>query len=145
MIQQITVFIENRPGRLTDILKVLAKHQIDLNGISIADSSDFGLFRMILSDPEKGQEVLKQSGYIVKSTDVLAIDVHDTPGGLLHALDSIAQKGINVLYMYAFGTKLSSRAMIIIKTDDNQRTTSILTQIGVEVLSLDEVEKRLNI
>lgn len=145
MIQQTTVFIENRPGRLTDILKVLAEHQIDLNGISIADSSDFGLFRMILSNPEKGQEALKQNGYIVKSTDVLAIDVHDTPGGLLQALESVAQEGINVSYMYAFGTKLSSRAMIILKTDDNQRTAALLSGIGVEVLSLAEVEKRLTI
>ncbi len=145
MIQQVTVFIENRPGRLTDILRVLAEHQIDLNGISIADSADFGLFRMILSDPEKGQDVLKKSGYIVKSTDVLAIDVHDTPGGLLHALESVAAEGINVQYMYAFGTKLSSRAMIIIKTDDNQRTAALLKQIGVDVLSLAEVEKRLTI
>lgn len=145
MIQQTTVFIENRPGRLTDILRVLAGHQIDLNGISIADSFDFGLFRMILSDPEKGQEVLKQNGYIVKSTDVLAIDVHDTPGGLLYALESVAKEGINVQYMYAFGSKLASRAMIIIKTDDNQRTTALLREIGVEVLSLAEVEKRLTI
>ena len=145
MIQQTTVFVENRPGRLTDILRVLAEHKIDLNGISIADSEDFGFFRMILSDPEKGQDVLKKSGYIVKSTDVLAIDVHDTPGGLLHALESLAAKGINVQYMYAFGTKLSSRAMIIMKTDDNKRSTVLLKEIGVDVLSLEEVEKRLTV
>lgn len=145
MIQQITAFIENRPGRLTDILKVLAAHQIDLNGISIADSSDFGLFRMILSDPEKGQKLLQESGFIVKSTEVLAIDVHDTPGGLLSALESLSQLHINVQYMYAFGTKLSAHAMIILKTDENQRACDALTRAGVEVLSPEEVEKRLTI
>ena len=145
MIQQITAFIENRPGRLTDILKVLAEHQIDLNGISVADSSDFGLFRMILSDPEKGQQVLQQNGYIVKSSEVLAIDVRDTPGGLLHALESLSQQNINVQYMYAFGTKRSAHAMIILKTDENQRAANTLLQSNVEVLSLEEVEKRLTI
>lgn len=145
MIQQITAFIENRPGRLTDILKVLAEHQIDLNGISVADSSDFGLFRMILSNPEKGQQVLQQNGYIVKSSEVLAIDVRDTPGGLLHALESLSQQNINVQYMYAFGTKLSAHAMIILKTDENQRAANTLLQSNVEVLSLEEVEKRLTI
>ena len=131
MIQQITAFIENRPGRLTDILKVLAEHGIDLNGISIADSSDFGLFRMILSDPERGQEILKQNGYIVQSTEVLAIDVHDAPGGLLYALTSLSQLEINVQYMYAFGTKLSSHAMVILKTDENQRAAAALEKAGV--------------
>ena len=145
MIQQITVFVENRPGRLTHILRVLADHQIDLNGISVADSTDFGLLRLILSDPEKGKEVLKQSGYIVKSSEVMAIDVHDAPGALLQAMDSLSQQNINVQYMYAFGTKLSAHAMIIIKTDDNHRAAEILTQTGVEVLSLKEVEKRLTI
>lgn len=145
MIQQITVFIENRPGRLTDILKVLARHQIDLNGISVADSSDFGLFRMILSDPVKGQEVLQQNGYIVKTTEVLAIDVHDAPGGLLHALELLSNAGINVAYMYAFGTKLSSHAMIILKTDENKLSEQLLTRAGVAVLSLNEVEERLTI
>ncbi len=145
MIQQITAFIENRPGRLTDILKVLAEHGIDLNGISIADSSDFGLFRMILSDPERGQEILKQNGYIVQSTEVLAIDVHDAPGGLLNALESLSQLAINVQYMYAFGTKLSAHAMVILKTDENQRATAALIKAGVDVLSLQEVEKRLHI
>ena len=145
MIQQITAFIENRPGRLTDILKVLAEHQIDLNGISVADSSDFGLFRMILSDPEKGQQVLQQNGYIVKSSEVLAIDVRDTPGGLLHALESLSQQSINVQYMYAFGTKRSAHAMIILKTDENQRASNTLLQSNVEVLSMEEVEKRLTI
>lgn len=145
MIQQITAFIENRPGRLTDILTVLAEHQIDLNGISIADSSDFGLFRMILSEPERGQEVLKQNGYIVQSTEVLAIDVHDVPGGLLRALEALSELSINVQYMYAFGTKLSSHAMVILKTDENQRAAARLIEVGVEVLSLEEVEKRLHV
>lgn len=145
MIQQITAFIENRPGRLTDILQVLAEHQIDLNGISIADSSDYGLCRMILSDPEKGREVLMENGYIVKSAEVLAIDVHDTPGGLLDALRALSGIGVNVQYMYAFGTKLSDHAMIILKTDENQRAFQALSAAGIEVLSPEEVEKRLTV
>ena len=110
MIQQITVFVENKPGRLTGILQVLAENGIDLNGITVADSADFGVFRMILSDPRKGEIVLKEQGYIVKTTEVLAIDVHDTPGGLLRAMQLLSNENVNVLYMYAFGTKLAAHA-----------------------------------
>ena len=145
MIQQITVFIENKPGRLTGILQVLAENGIDLNGITVADSSDFGVFRMILSDPQQGEIVLKQKGYIVKTTEVLAIDVHDTPGGLLRAMQLLSKEGVNVQYMYAFGTKLAAHAMIILKTDENKRAAAILEQGKVDVLSQQELEERLTV
>lgn len=145
MIQQITVFIENKPGRLTGILQVLAENGIDLNGITVADSSDFGVFRMILSDPQQGEIVLKQKGYIVKTTEVLAIDVHDTPGGLLRAMQLLSDEGVNVQYMYAFGTKLAAHAMIILKTDENKRAAAILEQGKVDVLSQQELEERLTV
>ena len=143
--QQVTAIVENRPGRLVKILQVLAEHQIDLNGISIAESADFGVFRMILSNPEQGQAVLKEQGFIVKVTQVLAIDVHDVPGGLLEALQVLNRQQINVQYMYAFGSKAKSHAMIILKTDENQSAAALLQSAGIEVLSEEEVEKRLSV
>ncbi len=143
--QQVTAIVENRPGRLVKILQVLAEHQIDLNGISIAESADFGVFRMILSNPEPGQAVLKEQGFIVKVTQVLAIDVHDVPGGLLEALQVLNCQQINVQYMYAFGSKAKSHAMIILKTDENQSAAALLQSAGIEVLSEEEVEKRLSV
>ena len=82
MLQQITAVLENRPGRLSDLLAALAKGGIDLNGISIADSVDFGLCRMILSDPEKGRRILSDAGFIVQSTEVMVLEVNDSPGAV---------------------------------------------------------------
>ena len=142
-IQQLSVFVENRPGRLVDVLEVLASEGLDLNGLSVADTTDFGILRLILSDPVKGERVLKEKGFIVKCTEVLAVDVHDSPGGLLYAIKAMSNSGINVEYMYAFGTKLSNHAMVILKTDDNVKAVSVLKESNVDVLSAIEVQQRL--
>ena len=144
MLQQVAVFVENRPGRLVEILQCIAEHGLDIHGLSVADSADFGVFRMILSDPERGRLVLKEAGFIVKFADVLAIDVSDIPGGLYQAVSAISREGINVDYVYAFGTKLSGHAMIIMKTEDDTKASSILEKQGVVLLDPAMMESRLN-
>lgn len=143
MLKQISVFVENRPGRMTDVLRVLAEHTIDINGLSVADSADFGVLRMILSDPEMGVQVLKSNGFIVKITEVLAIDIDDTPGALYNALAVLREKELNVEYMYAFGTKLSGHAMIIVKTNDNRTAQELLNAAHVTILTPEMVTLRL--
>ena len=143
MLQQITAVLENRPGRLSDLLAALAKGGIDLNGISIADSVDFGLCRMILSDPEKGRRILSDAGFIVQSTEVMVLEVNDSPGALQKVFDAISKAGINIQYVYAFGTKLSEKAMIVLKPDDLRQAESVCLQAGAVSLSSEEVEARL--
>ena len=98
---------------------------------------------MILSDPARGEEVLQEAGFIVKATDVLAIDVNDTPGGLFQIADMLSSHGLNIEYMYAFGTKKDHHAMIIFKTEDNRKAADILKDGGVDVLDSQEVYERL--
>ena len=142
-LQQLSVFVENRPGSLVSVLKTLADARIDLNGLSVADTTEFGVLRLILSDPAKGEEVLQEAGFIVKATDVLAIDVNDTPGGLFQTADMLASHGLNIEYMYAFGTKKERHAMIIFKTEDNRKAADVLKDGGVHVLDTQEVYERL--
>ena len=142
-LQQLSVFVENRPGSLVSVLKTLAGAKIDLNGLSVADTTEFGELRLILSDPARGEEVLQEAGFIVKATDVLAIDVNDTPGGLFQIADMLSSHGLNIEYMYAFGTKKDHHAMIIFKTEDNRKAADILKDGGVHVLDSQEVYERL--
>ena len=142
-LQQLSVFVENRPGSLVSVLKTLADAQIDLNGLSVADTTEFGVLRLILSDPAKGEEVLQEAGFIVKATDVLAIDVNDTPGGLFQTANMLAFHGLNIEYMHAFGTKKERHAMIIFKTEDNRKAADVLKDGGVHVLDTQEVYERL--
>lgn len=143
MIKETTVILENRPGRLKDLLKTLSDVGIDINGISIADSVDYGLCRLILSDPEKGRQVLSRHGFIIKEADVMAVEVADIPGGLQKAFEVLAGEGINIQYVYAFGTRLSSHAMIIVKASSVDKAEEALGKIGVKSLSTEELEVRL--
>ena len=128
---------------MVSVLKTLAGAKIDLNGLSVADTTEFGVLRLILSDPARGEEVLQEAGFIVKATDVLAIDVNDTPGGLFQIADMLSSHGLNIEYMYAFGTKKDHHAMIIFKTEDNRKAADILKDGGVHVLDSQEVYERL--
>ena len=143
MLQQITAVLENKPGRLSGILKTLSEGEIDINGISIADSVDYGLCRMILSDPEKGRRLLSSAGFIVQSTEVMALEVSDNPGSLQQVLETFSLAGINIQYVYAFGTKLSEKAMIILKPDDLHQAEKLCLQAGAKSLSPKDVEARL--
>jgi len=143
MIDQITVMIENRPGRLSDVLTVLSAEQIDLEGITIAESSDFGVCRMILSDPERGKKALEKAGFITRKTEVLAVEVEDEPGSLERVFTLLREEGINLQYVYAFGAKFKGRAMIILKSEENGRSEALLMQAGIHVLTSEELKARL--
>lgn len=144
MIIQTTAVLENQPGRLSQLLNALKEAGVDLNGISIAESVDYGLCRMILSDTEAGRTALVKAGFFVQSTQVLAVEVKDRPGALAQVFTDLAGEGINVQYVYAFGTKAEGHAMIIVKPDDIQKAISCLEEAGNKVLSKKEMEERLN-
>lgn len=127
IIRQISVFVENRPGTLVEVLDVLKDHAINLRALSVADTADFGILRLIVNDPEKVERILRGAGYAVKATPVLSLTVTDTPGGLLESLMRMSSAGINVEYVYAFAAKSDHEARVVIKVDNLERAERIIT------------------
>jgi hypothetical protein len=117
LIQQISVFIENQPGRLTEVVDVLANSQVDITALSLADTSDFGILRLIVDKPEVARAALRESGFIVKATEVLAVAMNDAPGGLASVLHTVTDAGITIEYMYAFVGKREGKAVVVMRVD----------------------------
>jgi len=125
IIQQISVFVENRPGTLVEVLRVLKEHDINLRALSVADTADFGILRIVVNDPEKAERILRGAGYAVKATPVLTLTVDDTPGGLMVQVDKMSAAGINVEYLYAFASTSATEARVVIKVDNLERAERI--------------------
>lgn len=135
-IQQLSVFLENREGRLDEVLKVLAANEVNIVALSLADTSDYGMLRMIVSEPEKGKAALKESGITSMLTDVVALRVPHAAGSLSKAMHQIVEGKINVEYMYAFAN--GSDAAAVLKSDDPEKVVEILKGSGFDVYSADE-------
>ena len=135
-IQQLSVFLENREGRLDDVLKVLAKKDVNIVALSLADTSDYGMLRMIVSDPHLGRSALKEAGITAMLTDVVALRVPNATGSLSRAMHQIVEGEVNVEYMYAFAN--GSDAAAVLKSDDPARVIDILKGSGFDVYSADE-------
>lgn len=126
-IKQISAFVENEPGRLQAMLKVLKDASINLRALSVADHPDFGIVRFIASDPERATRVLRDAGFTVRLTSILAVEVPDQPGSLLdHVATPLAKAGINLEYFYAFIEPAPGKAMVVIKVSDLDRAEQIL-------------------
>ena len=138
-VKQISVFVENKSGKLVEIIGILADNNIDISALSIADTTDFGILRLIVNEPEKAKEALKEQGIVVKTTDVIALAVPDKPGGLVGALELLKNKGVAIEYMYAFVGKSNRGAMVIIKPDNLDVAFNILKENGVDLISADDV------
>ncbi len=135
---QISVFVENRVGGLEEVIGLLAENGIDISALSLADTTDFGILRMIVSDPKKAVTVLKEHGMAVKLTDVLAIAIQDQPGGLAAVLDYLREDGISIEYMYAFIGK-SNGALAVMRTCEPEKAVETLQKKHVTVLKAQEV------
>jgi len=135
-IQQLSVFMENREGRLDDVLKVLADNSVNIVALSLADTSDYGMLRMIVSEPEKGRSALKEAGIAAMLTEVVALRVPHATGSLSKAMHQIVQGQVNVEYMYAFAN--GSDAAAVLKSDDPDKVVEILKGSGFDVYSEDE-------
>jgi hypothetical protein len=139
MVKQVSVFLENRAGRLHEVTNLLAKSGLNIRALSLADTSDFGILRIILNDPEAGLEVLRKEGYTVSTTDVVAIEVDDKPGGLARALGIFHDNGINIEYMYAFLGKDPAKAIMIFRFDDNSSVMKKLEGKGVQQIEAKDL------
>ena len=135
-IQQLSVFLENREGRLDDVLDVLAKNDVNIVALSLADTSDYGMLRMIVSDPQKGRASLKDAGITAMLTDVVALRVPHATGSLSKAMHQIVEGRVNIEYMYAFAN--GSDAAAVLKRDDPLKVVDILKGSGFDVYSADE-------
>jgi hypothetical protein len=138
-VKQISIFLENKSGRLAEVTKILGDNNIDISALSIADTTDFGILRLIVNNPEKALDVLSSDGFTVSATSVIAIGVEDKPGGLARALDILGREKVGIEYMYAFVSKKEDEALVILKVDNQDRAVEILKAENVSVLTPDEV------
>ena len=139
IIKQISVFVENKAGRLAEITTLLAEAGVDIRALSVADTNDFGILRLIVNDPDKAEKMLKEHGYTVALTKVLAIGIHDQPGVLAAPMKTLFEHHISVEYMYAFISKSVDTAYVILRVEDNERAAQVLQESGVKLVPEDEV------
>ena len=137
--EQISVFLENKAGRLAEVTKILGEGGINIRALSLADTSDFGILRLIVNDNEEAKKILKENGFTVGKTDVVAIEVEDKPGGLARILNTLYQSNINVEYMYAFVQQSGENAVIIFRFDNLDEAIKILTENGVTIINGSKV------
>lgn len=133
-IRQLSVFVENKKGSLHEITDVLAKAGIDLRSMCIADTSDYGIVRMITDDPVRAQGILAEAGHLANVREVTAFAVPDVPGGLAQVLDLLEDNGVNIEYLYALVTRNVGKAYAVARTDAPEKAEQVLTENGIELL-----------
>ena len=138
-VSQLTVFIENKSGRLADVTKALADNGINIRALSVADTVDYGLLRLIVDDPERAKAILTQGGFTVAVTQVLAIEVSDRPGGLAAVISALAGAGANIEYMYAFAGSSGHNAVVIFRIENPEESIEVLQSKGIKIFSGPEI------
>jgi hypothetical protein len=140
-VEQISIFLENKSGRLAEVTDILANNGINIRALSLADTADFGILRLIVNNPEKTKEVLKKNGFTVGKNEVVAVELPDRPGGLAGILSALKGKDINVEYMYAFVQKSEGNAVLIFRFDDIENAIDTLRKAGVRILGDEEIRR----
>ncbi len=138
-IAQISVFLENEAGRLASVTRILGGAEVNIRALSIADTADFGILRLIVDDPERAVAILRGAGLTVSLTDVIAVETTDRPGGLAQVLDALAAAAVNIEYMYAFVTQSAEGAVVVFRVDQLDEAIRALTARGLRLLSGDDV------
>jgi len=133
-VEQISVFLENKPGALADVTRILGEAGVNIRALSLADTKDFGILRLIVNDNEKAREVLGRKGLTVRKTEVVAVEVPDRPGGLAEILKVLSEASINVEYLYAFVQQSGENAIIIFRFDEIDRAIAALSEKKVRIL-----------
>ncbi len=139
-IKQVTVFVENRQGRLAEITKLLAKNGIDMRALSIADTQDFGILRLIVNDTEKALNVLHENGVLAQTTEVIGVKLSDKAGELASALLALDKGNINVEYLYAFLTRSKLHAYVVLRVKDNEAAEKILVNAGFSLITEEKIQ-----
>ena len=139
-VRQISVFLENKKGRLAEVTHTLARQKINIRALALADTADFGVLRIIVHNPERCLAVLKDGGFVAQVTEVLAVEVEDAPGGLARILEVLDAENVNVEYMYAYVEKSRDNAIVICKIDERDRALEVLKKKGIPTLSGDALK-----
>jgi len=140
-VEQISIFIENKSGRLAEVSGILGQVGVNIRALSLADTSDFGILRLIVNDTEKALSVLREHNFTVSKTEVIGVEVPDRPGGLSSILQILDRNNVNVEYMYAFVERSGNNAVIIFRFDNVDEAISALTKNGVTILKGEQIIK----
>jgi hypothetical protein len=140
-VKQLSIFMENRAGRMAEIARQLGEARINIRALSLADTSDFGILRLIVNDVDKAMKILKDSGHTVSVTEVVAVEVPDSPGGLASVLEPLRDGSVNVEYMYAFVEKATDKAVVIFRFENVDEAVKVLAKAKISVLPAETVYK----
>ena len=140
-LRQISVFLENKKGRLSEALGLVAREKINIRALALADTADFGVLRLIVNDTEKCIAALKKAGFVAQKTEVLAVEISDRPGGLERVLEVFDRADLNIEYLYAFVERRADNAIVIFRTDQPEKAAKALAAEGITVLNEEAVEK----
>ena len=140
-LKQLTIFVENKQGSLVDITDTLAQNNVNLRALSIADTQDFGLLRLIVNDNDTAVASLSDKGYVLKVTEVVGVKIGDQPGKLSKALSVLAEAGVNVEYLYAFMARTEKHAYVVLRPTDNAAAENALETAGFHMITDADIEK----
>ena len=140
-IKQLTVFVQNKKGTVVSVTDILSKNNINLRALSIAETQDFGILRLIVNDETAAEKVLRENGYLIKVIDVVGVKIGDAPGKLTAALDVLDKANINVEYLYAFMARTEKHAYVVLRVEDNEEAESILASAGFKMISEADINK----
>ena len=143
-IEQLSVFVENAPGRLLEVLEILRDAGIDMRALSIADTEQFGVLRLIVDNPPQAAASLGKAGYVVSITPVLAVNLEDAPGSLVKMVRLLADAAISIEYLYAFAARKKNRAYVVFRVADNARAEAVLEAGGVQAAGSEEIHDALS-
>ena len=138
-IKQLSIFLQNKMGSLAKPLEVLTVADVNIRAMCMADTSEFGILRLVVDDPIKGKEALEENNFLVKITDIIGIEMNDTPGGLTSVLDVIRDNLIDLEYLYAFSHKKEDKAILLLHAEDIDRLIDVLSKNNITIVSSEEV------
>ena len=140
-IRQLTVFVPNRKGSMVTVTDILAKNEINIRALSIAETEDFGVLRLIVNDEIAATKILEENGYLIKTIDVLGVKIGDKPGALTSALDVLDKADINVEYLYAFMARTEKHAYVVLRVEDNEKAGNALEEAGFHLITNADICK----
>ena len=140
-IKQLTVFVQNRKGTVVEVTKALSENNVNIRALSIAETGEFGILRLITNDDQTAEKTLKDAGYIIKAIDVVGVKIGDAPGKLTAALEVLDSNGINVDYLYAFMARTEKHAYVVLRVENNEIAEKVLTDAGFHLITEKDIDK----
>ena len=141
LVKQVSIFVENKEGKIADVLNILAKENINISALSLADTTNFGILRLIVDDPKKAKNILQMEDMIVKINEILAVGINDEPGGLAKVLSILAKANVQIEYMYAFTGHNKEYATVVFKTNDIEKAYDCLKINNIPLVDAEEIKQ----